>query len=66
MLTQTVSDLWVILQWFSNFFEESLDCLWKMVPLKVGWVIWPVKIVPKMTYKLSSWTLKLYYYDECE
>jgi len=25
----------------------------------VGWVIWPVKIVPKMTYKVSSGTLNL-------
>jgi len=25
----------------------------------VGWVIWPVKIVPEMTYKVSSWTLNL-------
>jgi len=23
----------------------------------VGWVIWPVKIVPEMTYKVSSGTL---------
>jgi len=23
---------------------------------RVGWVIWPVKIVPKMTYKVSSGT----------
>jgi len=22
-----------------------------------GWVIWPIKIVPKMTYKVSSGTL---------
>jgi len=26
----------------------------------VGWVIWPVKIVPEMTYKVSSGTLSLY------
>jgi len=26
----------------------------------VSWVIWPVKIVPKMTYKVSSGTLNLY------
>jgi len=25
----------------------------------VGWVIWPVKIVPEMTYKVSSGTLSL-------
>jgi len=25
----------------------------------VGWVIWPVKIVPEMTYKVSSGTLNL-------
>jgi len=24
------------------------------------WVIWPVKIVPEMTYKVSSRTLNLY------
>jgi len=26
----------------------------------VGWVIWPVKIVPEMTYKVSSGTSSLY------
>jgi len=26
----------------------------------VSWVIWPVKIVPEMTYKVSSGTLSLY------
>jgi len=26
----------------------------------VGWVIWPVKIVPEMTYKVSSGTLSLH------
>jgi len=26
----------------------------------VGWVIWPAKIVPEMTYKVSSGTLSLY------
>jgi len=26
----------------------------------VGWVIWPVEIVPEMTYKVSSGTLSLY------
>jgi len=26
----------------------------------VGWVIWPVKIVPEMTYNVSSGTLSLY------
>jgi len=26
----------------------------------VGWVIWPVKTVPKMTYNASSGTLSLY------
>jgi len=25
----------------------------------VGWVIWPVKIVPEMTYKVSNGTLNL-------
>jgi len=26
----------------------------------VGWVIWPVKVVPEMTYKVSSGTVSLY------
>jgi len=30
-----------------------------MGPLRCDWVIWPVKIVPEMTYKVSSGTLNL-------
>jgi len=26
----------------------------------VGWVIWPVNVVPEMTYKVSSGMLSLY------
>jgi len=26
----------------------------------IGWVTWPVKIVPEMTYKVSSGTVSLY------
>jgi len=38
-------------QWPTGFLQ-CLDA--------VGWVIWPVKIVPEMTYKVSSGTLSLY------
>jgi len=31
----------------------------------VGWVIWPVKIVPEMTYKVSSGTLNLCSLTHC-
>jgi len=41
---------WSISQWPTGFLR-CLDA--------VGWVIWGVKIVPKMTYKVSSGTLNL-------
>jgi len=31
----------------------------------VGWVIWSGKIVPEMTYKVSSGTLSLYTLTHC-
>jgi len=42
-----------IKKWFSEKFfrQQCFDA--------VGWVIWPVKIVPKMTYNVSSGTLNL-------
>jgi len=39
---------WSLSQWPSGFLQ-CFDA--------VGWVIWPVKIVPEMTYKVSSGTL---------
>jgi len=32
----------------------------KLISVAVGWVIWPVKFVLEMTYKVSSGTLSLY------
>jgi len=42
---------WSLSQWPTGF----LQCF-----DNVGWVIWSVKIVPEMTYKVSSGTLSLY------
>jgi len=42
---------WSLSQWPTGFFQ-CFDA--------VGWVIWPVKIVLEMTYKVSSGTLTLY------
>jgi len=42
---------WILSQWPTGFIQ-CFDT--------VGWVIWPVKIVPEMTYKVSNGTLSLY------
>jgi len=42
---------WSLSQWPTGFLQ-CFDA--------VGWVIWSVKIVPEMTYKVSSGTLSLY------
>jgi len=42
---------WSLFRW-PNGFLQCFDT--------VGWVIWPVKIVSEMTYKVSSGTLSLY------
>jgi len=51
----------VSMEWF--WWDWSLS-QWPTVSLQcyytVGWVIWPVKIVPEMTNKVSSGTLSLY------
>jgi len=47
---------WSLSQWQTGF----LQCF-----DTVGWVIWPVKIVPEMTYKVSSGTLSLYSLNRC-
>jgi len=39
----------IVTQWSGSGGTECFDA--------VGWVIWPVKIVPEMTYKVSSGTL---------
>jgi len=41
---------WSLSRWQTGFFQ-CFDA--------VGWVIWPVKLVPEMTYKVSSGTLSL-------
>jgi len=41
---------WSLSRWPTGF----LQCIGA-----VGWVIWPVKIIPKMTYKVSRGTLSL-------
>jgi len=43
-----------IISLISNAVKGFLQCF-----DAVGWVIWPVKIVPEMTYKVSSGTLNL-------
>jgi len=35
------------------------------VCLSVGWVIWPVKNVPAVTYNVSSWMLSLCSLTDC-
>jgi len=45
-----------------NYFlavDSSLFILIDLSQLADGWVIWPVRIVPEMTYKVSSGTLNL-------
>jgi len=42
---------WSLSQWPTGFLQ-CFDA--------VGWVVWPVKIVPKITYKVSSRTLSFY------
>jgi len=62
MWLPTVSLVHIVTQWSGSGGTEAylssqlgfLQCF-----DAVGWVIWPVKIVPKMTYKVSSGTLNL-------
>jgi len=50
-----------MVEWF--WWDSSLICDNQLVSfsaLTLGLVIWPVKIVPKMTYYVSSGTLNLH------
>jgi len=55
--------LYVVTRWSGSSGIEA----WSRLPTgflqcfdAIGWVIWPVKIVPQMTYNVSSGTLSLY------
>jgi len=55
----TVSLVHIVTQWSGSGGTEAYQ--WPTGSLQcfdaVGWVIWPVKIVPEMNYKVSSGTL---------
>jgi len=59
----TVSLVHIVTQWSGSGGTEAYLrgqlASFSVLTLAVGWVIWPVKIVPEMTYKVSSGTLNL-------
>jgi len=58
----TVSPVHIVTQWSGSGGTEAYlsgQLAFFQCFDTVGWVIWPVKIVPEMTYKVSSGTLNL-------
>jgi len=45
------------LAWWDGPLPGALTKCYPSVLDTVGWVIWPVKIVPDMTYNVFGWTL---------